>query len=96
MNTNKVGKAVSVVMPGSAMAHSYHVVRTHDGKLRFRSDRTIGIYNPKNGVCYYSSRGNTDVALKNKSHKVSVPTHVVEALDSVAELSDRARRRLLS
>lgn len=91
-----IGNAVTVKLPGSRVSHSFDVLRTHDGKLRFKSDRTVGIYNPRNGSCFYSTRGNSDEALRNQARKVNLTPEIVAALDGVAKLSDKARQKLLA
>jgi hypothetical protein len=86
--------AVTAVIPGSRVPHRFTVLRTADGKLKFRSDRTIGIYDPKRNKCFYSSRGKSEMHLRQRARVVELTPDIVKAFDSVAKLSDNARRKL--
>jgi hypothetical protein len=87
--------AVTAVIPGSRVAHRFTVLKTSDGKLKYRSDRTIGIVtNPATGQGYYCSRGKSDKHLRNQAKPVVLPLSTVQAFDRVAVPSDNARRQI--
>lgn len=89
-----IQSAVTAVIPGSRVAHRFTVLRTADGKLKFRSDRTVGIYDPKSGKAHYSSRGKSDLHLRNSAKPVTLDQEIIDAFDKVAVLSDNARQKI--